>query len=142
MICTFKFINNKSCCQISRNKTCQNKHRPRTRLPTYMSRFLCASLSHTHTNTLTTVWSNLNLHPEKPLPRWQTNLKPHPEALSFSSHHPSTNKHLTAPLTNSKPPPLHHCCDWLFAAVNPRGENSFGLRLWALWLQVQRLASG
>lgn len=113
-------------------------------------RYVSFSCPHTHTPTqaLTTVWSNFNLHPEKPLPWWQTNLKPHPEGLSFScfisfpaSLVPHTSTSTRQPLFwyPSFPNP---CCDWLFAAVNHTGEDDFGLRLWPLWLQVQRLSSG
>lgn len=102
--------------------------------------------THTPTQALTTIWSNFNLHPEKPLPWWQTNLKPHPEGLSFSCFisFPAS----LVPHTSTRQPLFWYpsfpnpCCDWLFAAVNHTGEDDFGLRLWPLWLQVQRLTSG
>lgn len=106
---------------------------------------------HTNTHTLTSIWSNLNLHPEKPLPWWQTELKPHPAALSishFSSFPPSliysfsvTYKHHSAPLADhrSRPCPRR---DWLFAAAHRTGKSGSGLGLWAGWPQVRRLAPG
>lgn len=50
--------------------------------PFFLSALSVQSLRHMH--TLTTIWSNPNLHPEKPFPWWLTNLKPHPEGLSFA----------------------------------------------------------
>lgn len=101
------------------------------------------SLKHMH--ALTTIWSNPNLHPEKPFPWWLTNLKPHPEGHSFSCFcihlfcpcHIQT--HDSPPVVTAHSPPLSP--HWLLLAVNQTGEDDFGLRLWPHWLQVQRLGS-
>lgn len=105
----------------------------------YVWIFLSPPDSDSH--TLTTVWSNLNLHPEKPLPWWQTNLNPHPDALSFShsfsfplSLHLFSVCHLQPPDSPMVVAPP--------ATINHTGENGFGLGLWAGWPQVRRLASG
>lgn len=100
------------------------------------------SISQTR-HTLTTIWSNPNLHRERPFPWWLTKLKPHPEGFSFScffsftaSLHPFCLSH-----TNTRQPLCCYppCSHWLLTAVNYTGEDDFGLRLWPHWLQVQRL---
>lgn len=99
-----------------------------------------------HTHTLTTIWSNLNLHPEKPLPWWQANLNPHPEALSFShifSFPPSLHLFFLCHIQTTDSPPR-----WLYApppssplwlAVCSRQSHK---REWLRFGVVGRLASG
>lgn len=113
-------------------------------LPFFLLSFSAQSDSISQTwHTLTTIWSNPNLHPERPFPWWLTKLKPHPEGFSFScffsftaSLHPFCLSH-----TNTRHPLCCYppCSHWLLTAVNYTGEDDFGLRLWPHWLQVQRL---